>query len=208
MINSSPYLFCAFALTVIVLLSFGLGVRVAMRKRNNDALALAAALEAERRGNRALREADDESWSEVLKLRDQLGIARIEIDRLVWNLAGCDTYASGAGLDKPHNADLARPALDNVRRLALERHRLREALVAVGSDADFRFAAPAPIEALRLRMKFARDAVNPSAADVEITCQGCGSPTPNSGGPFCGDCQLRQHQEAQAADAHEDSIRG
>jgi hypothetical protein len=39
--------------------------------------------------------------------------------------------------------------------------------------------------------------INAPVPDFEIACQGCGSPTMNSGGPFCADCQLRQHQEAQ-----------
>ncbi len=50
---------------------------------------------------------------------------KTEADVLLWNLAGCSVYATGYQLDGEHNRDLARPALDDVLRLA-RKHRETE----------------------------------------------------------------------------------
>lgn len=48
-----------------------------------------------------------------------------EQEILVWNLAGCSTYALGYGLDTPHDEEWERPALRDVKKLALETRALR-----------------------------------------------------------------------------------
>jgi hypothetical protein len=58
-------------------------------------------------------------------------------------------------------------------------------------------ATDAPHPSARAAIDAARAIHAPLAPDFEIACEGCGSPTKQSGGPFCADCQLRQHQEAQ-----------
>jgi multidrug efflux pump subunit AcrA (membrane-fusion protein) len=47
-------------------------------------------------------------------------IAELEAEQevLVWNLAGCSTYAAGHGLDGGHDKNMARPALDDVLKMA------------------------------------------------------------------------------------------
>lgn len=43
-----------------------------------------------------------------------------EIENLIWNLGGCSTYAMGYGLKDGHNKSMARPALEDVLKLALK----------------------------------------------------------------------------------------
>ena len=43
---------------------------------------------------------------------------RAEVERLLWNLAGCDTIAAGYGKPFDYAKDIARPALDSVSRMA------------------------------------------------------------------------------------------
>lgn len=52
-------------------------------------------------------------------------------------MSGCDTYAMGYGLDKDHSMDMARSALNSVKKLALRERDLRqrcEKLEAVLAD--------------------------------------------------------------------------
>ena len=58
---------------------------------------------------------------------------------LIWNLGGCSTYALGYGLDESHDKEMARPALEDVKKLALRERslhsdivRLREGLEKMG----------------------------------------------------------------------------
>lgn len=59
------------------------------------------------------------------KLNEQIDFYKKEIENLVWNLAGCNTYADGFGLDIEHNKEMARPALDAVRKMAIENQKLK-----------------------------------------------------------------------------------
>lgn len=68
---------------------------------------------------------------------------RAEAENLLWNLAGCETYAMGADLDIHHNKEMARPALESVRRLALEHRALK---------AEFRSRLKAEMEAFSDRV--------------------------------------------------------
>ncbi len=43
-----------------------------------------------------------------------------EVENLIWNLAGCSTYALGYDLDKGHDKAFARPALEDVKRAMLK----------------------------------------------------------------------------------------
>lgn len=58
----------------------------------------------------------------------ELAEARAEAESLAWNLAGCSTFAAGHGLDEPYAEDLARPALKEVRALALREREARAEL--------------------------------------------------------------------------------
>lgn len=67
------------------------------------------------------------------KLEAENAKLKAEAESLLWNLAGCDTYAMGYGLDKEHDAKMARPALASVRRLGLKVQKLEAvAKAAVG----------------------------------------------------------------------------
>ena len=55
---------------------------------------------------------------------------KTEAEQLVWNLAGCDTYAMGYGLDENHHPGMARPALNSVKKLALREREQRRRLEA------------------------------------------------------------------------------
>lgn len=61
-------------------------------------------------------------------------VERLQADNenLAWNLAGCDTYALGYGLEGEHAKELARPALNSVRKMAEESQRYRTALEKYG----------------------------------------------------------------------------
>lgn len=58
--------------------------------------------------------------------RDEL---RAEAETLLWNLAGCDTIASGHSKPGEFNTDMARPALHSVSKLRQERDELRAEIV-------------------------------------------------------------------------------
>jgi hypothetical protein len=81
------------------------------------------------------RESGGASWHYVRWLEARLieaeGKHAEEVERLVWNLAGCDTYAMGYGLEKDHDKAFALPALESVRRLALKEQSLRTQLSAL-----------------------------------------------------------------------------
>jgi predicted RNA-binding Zn-ribbon protein involved in translation (DUF1610 family) len=60
-------------------------------------------------------------WKEIDRLKALY-------ERAVWNLGGCSTYALGHGLDEPHSKEMALPALDDVKKLALENRSLKALL--------------------------------------------------------------------------------
>ena len=60
---------------------------------------------------------------------------RSDIERFVWNLAGCDTIASGWGKPGDYNEEMALPALDSVSRMASERDALRARVAELDKEA-------------------------------------------------------------------------
>ena len=76
--------------------------------------------------------AKDATLTSIEKLTEDLKMVtaerdgyRSDIERFVWNLAGCDTIASGWGKPGDYNEEMALPALDSVSRMASERDALR-----------------------------------------------------------------------------------
>ncbi len=63
--------------------------------------------------------------NDLVAERDRL---KAENEILIWNLAGCSTYALGYGINEDHDKTMARPALEDCRKMALQNQRLREAL--------------------------------------------------------------------------------
>jgi len=76
---------------------------------------------------RALNVQHNELESELSRLKE-------ENERLLWNLAGCSTYALGYGLDESHSEEMALPALNDVKKLALRSKKL-EAVAKAAMDA-------------------------------------------------------------------------
>lgn len=104
-----------------------IGVRLGLQSADDSPSCLAdfedAILEA-----RAERDIDR---TERDAIAARLAEAREWGERYLWNLAGCSTYAVGVGLDEGHAPEMALPALDDVRALALRERELRLALVDV-----------------------------------------------------------------------------
>lgn len=93
-------------------------------------------LQVENRALRSLVSVDDaiikryqgqleKAKEEIERLKRDLDSATKAAERYLWNLAGCNTYAEGAALDKGHNISMELPALAAVRRLALRERELR-----------------------------------------------------------------------------------
>jgi len=69
-------------------------------------------------------------------LREMEKDHRAEVEKLIWNLAGCDTYAMGYDLDHDHDKTMALPALESVRKLALQERALRSELSALKEQRE------------------------------------------------------------------------
>lgn len=82
-------------------------------------------------------------------MRDELERVKGEAENLLWNLAGCDTYAMGYGLDSDHDKSAARPALESCRKMALQNVELRTQLAVQSAKiAELEAQAGAMREAL------------------------------------------------------------
>lgn len=64
----------------------------------------------------------------IKELESQLAEAKAENETLLWNLAGCSTFAVGYSINEPFDTKLARPAMHDVLTLAKKAARYREAL--------------------------------------------------------------------------------
>ncbi len=65
----------------------------------------------------------------------------IQVERLVWNLAGCDTIASGWGKPFDYDKKAALPALDTVSRMATQLAAARafaDRVIAVSNSPEFK----------------------------------------------------------------------
>lgn len=93
--------------------------------------------------------ADKKMFEDQVKVREAL---REERDRLlkenevlIWNLGGCSTYALGYGIHEPHSKEMARPALEDVKRLAVKCDRYRKALEILYNELDDQSCEEQPI---------------------------------------------------------------
>ena len=87
--------------------------------------------------------AKDATLTSIEKLTEDLKMVtaerdgyRSDIERFVWNLAGCDTIASGWGKPGDYNEEMALPALDSVSRMASERDALRARVADLQQQLD------------------------------------------------------------------------
>jgi hypothetical protein len=64
----------------------------------------------------------------IESLESQLTRLKADNEMLLWNLAGCSTFALGYGLNEPFAEEKARPAMFDVLKLAKREARMREAL--------------------------------------------------------------------------------
>ena len=75
---------------------------------------------------------------------------RADIERLVWNLGGCDTIASGWGKPGDYNEEMALPALDSVSRMASERDALRARVAELEAAASLHWITEEELKQARL----------------------------------------------------------
>jgi hypothetical protein len=62
----------------------------------------------------------------INELKQENNNLKARIERYLWNLGGCSTYALGYGLDESHDKEMALPALDDVLKLAIKNKELME----------------------------------------------------------------------------------
>lgn len=72
-----------------------------------------------------LRRERDKALAELERVTAERDGYRSDIYRYTWNLAGCDTIASGWGKPGDYNKEMALPALDSVSRMAQDLATLR-----------------------------------------------------------------------------------
>lgn len=73
------------------------------------------------------------AWNNHARLTADNAKLRAEVEILLWNLAGCSTYALGHGLEEDHNEEMARPALNETRAMALRNKKLCAALEKIAA---------------------------------------------------------------------------
>lgn len=77
-----------------------------------------------------------QAWADKCdRLKYQLAEARKEIEVLIWNLAGCSTFALGYGIHEPFDQTMARPAMHDVLNLAKKMEIAREALESISKNS-------------------------------------------------------------------------
>lgn len=75
--------------------------------------------------------------------RDKL---RTEVEVLIWNLAGCSTFALGYGIHEPFDKEKSRPAMTDVLKLALREEKFRKSLEAIRNELGVTQSGyPAPV---------------------------------------------------------------
>lgn len=77
---------------------------------------------------------------------------RSDIDRYTWNLAGCDTIASGWGKPGDYNKEMALPALDSVSRMAQDLAALRARVADLEADASLHWITEEEVRQSRARV--------------------------------------------------------
>ena len=82
-----------------------------------------------------LRRERDKAHADLARVTAERDSQRADIERLVWNLGGCDTIASGWGKPGDYNKEMALPALGSVSRMASERDALRARVAEVEKEA-------------------------------------------------------------------------
>lgn len=75
---------------------------------------------------------------------------RADLERLVWNLGGCDTIASGWGKPGDYNKEMALPALGSVSRMASERDVLRARVAELEAAASLHWITEEELKQARL----------------------------------------------------------
>ena len=100
---------------------------------------------------------------------------KADIENMAWNLGGCSTYALGYGLDEGHAKELARPALEDVLKLALKYRASRQALDKIVHELgvpnkDY----PAPVANA---YEIAMEALSPSSGEVKDISEALGGKT-------------------------------
>lgn len=90
---------------------------------------LESKLDAAKEMNAILHAANGLMLKENAAAKAEIENLRADIDNMLWNLAGCSTFALGYGVDEPFAEESARPALLDVLKLAKREKHLREALV-------------------------------------------------------------------------------
>ena len=68
---------------------------------------------------------------------------RTEQEKLIWNLAGCSTYAMGYDLDNEHDVTWARAALNDVKKLALKERDAQQRIKALEEEIE-EYESPRP----------------------------------------------------------------
>lgn len=74
--------------------------------------------------------------SENKRLQAEIEKLKAENEVMLWNMAGCSTFALGYGIDEPFDESRARACMFDVLRLAKREKRLREALKSYASCCD------------------------------------------------------------------------
>ena len=75
---------------------------------------------------------------------------RSDIDRYTWNLAGCDTIASGWSKPGDYDKTLALPSLDSVSRMASERDAIRARVADLEAAASLHWITEEELKQARL----------------------------------------------------------
>lgn len=62
------------------------------------------------------------------RAEEEIKTLKALVEKQGWNLGGCSTYALGYSLNEPHSEEMALPALNDVKFLALRQKKCREFL--------------------------------------------------------------------------------
>ena len=97
-----------------------------------------------------LRRERDKAHADLARVTAERDSQRADIERLVWNLGGCDTIASGWGKPGDYNKEMALPALGSVSRMASERDALRARVAELEAAASLHWITEEELKQARL----------------------------------------------------------
>ena len=97
-----------------------------------------------------LRRERDKAHADLARVTAERDGYRSDIERFVWNLAGCDTIASGWGKPGDYNKEMALPALGSVSRMASERDALRARVAELEAAASLHWITEEELKQARL----------------------------------------------------------